>query len=477
VKFSFKVFICTIVIVAVSFSIGTYLLLSGNLNSAMDREIKRGLEEYQLLRFAYESAAISSELQGEELTEETMRDLATQVAGSIDSQERFAGVYGSSFNEIYSNYPFPREDRSLLQSLPQGQRKYTIENIDGRLLLTVVGSLNLDSALVYLYSSRDITEVFQERDRQVKSFVLLDILIMAVSAAVMLIISILLTLPIDMLKKASAQIAAGDFSRRAAIWSKDEIGELAVSFNKMADAVEEKVAELERNARQKEEFVANFTHELKTPLTSIIGYADMLRSKECDRETIFRAASYIFSEGKRLESLSFKLLELLYLENQTVTLKEINTIVCAEEIEKSMKPLLADSNLKLDVSMEDCIVLAEPDLIKTLLINLIDNARKASMPGQSIELTGKKKGKDSYLICVRDHGRGISKEELPKITHAFYMVDKSRARKQHGAGLGLALSSRIAVLHGTELVFESELGQGTQVYFSLKRVSKSKDKE
>jgi signal transduction histidine kinase len=466
-KFSIKVFMCTIIIVAISFSIGAYLLISGNYNSAMYREIKRGLEEHQLLKFAYESALISSEMQGQVLTEDILNEVAGQVVGSTSSEDRFVRLYGSNLNEIYSNFPFKSKEISLLQSLPMGQRKYVIENTEGRFLLTVAGYINLDTISVYFCSSRDISEIFIETDRQIKSFIFLGTLIMVVSAAVMLVISVLLTRPIKKLKITSMQIADGDFSRRVYIRTKDEIGELAVSFNKMANVVEEKVAELERIAEQKEEFVANFTHEIKTPLTTVIGYADMLRSKECDSETTFKAASYIFREGKRLEALSFKLMELLFTENQIVELKEVSVKPLINDIENSLNPLLAENNLILEVSIEDGTFLAECDLIKTLLINLIDNARKASNLGGKIELSGKK-DKGSYHFCIKDYGRGIPKEELPKITQAFYMVDKSRARTQHGSGLGLALASKIAAMHGTELVFQSEPGQGTSVCFNLR---------
>ena len=109
----------------------------------------------------------------------------------------------------------------------------------------------------------------------------------------------------------------------------------------------------------------------------------------------------------------------------------------------------------------------EPDLFKTLMINLVDNARKASKKNDVIELFGKAED-GGYALYVRDHGRGMKKEELSKITEPFYMIDKSRSRAQNGAGLGLALCQRIAELHGTQLQYESEIGKGTTVRIFLK---------
>ena len=94
----------------------------------------------------------------------------------------------------------------------------------------------------------------------------------------------------------------------------DEIGDLTVAFNDMTGAIEQKVTELEGNAKQQKDFVASFSHELKTPMTSIIGYADLLRSQELDAEDAFMAANFIYSDGKRLESLSLKLMDLVVLD-------------------------------------------------------------------------------------------------------------------------------------------------------------------
>ena len=109
----------------------------------------------------------------------------------------------------------------------------------------------------------------------------------------------------------------------------------------------------------------------------------------------------------------------------------------------------------------------------TLVTNIVDNARKASSPGKRIWLTGRKVEK-RYRIEVRDEGIGIPKEELSRITEAFYMVDKSRARAQHGAGLGLAIANRIALLHGDSLHFESERGKGTTVWFEVDIASRER---
>ena len=117
--------------------------------------------------------------------------------------------------------------------------------------------------------------------------------------------------------------------------------------------------------------------------------------------------------------------------------------------------------------MAPAVVLGESALLETLLVNLIDNARKASGEGQTLWLTGTSTA-EGYRISVRDRGRGIPAEALNRLTEPFFMVDKSRSRAEGGAGLGLALGQKIAECHGTTLTYVSVPGQGTEVSFVLR---------
>ncbi len=230
-----------------------------------------------------------------------------------------------------------------------------------------------------------------------------------------------------------------------------------------------RISELERGmdnlknvASRREEFIASFAHELKTPLTAIIGYADMLRSKDMTPKSRFTAAGYIFSEGKRLEALSLKLMDIIVAGRQEFELKRFEVGYFIRSIAAVTVPSLSEDGITLDMRWEPGVIEVEPDLFKTLLINLMDNARKASRRNSAIELFGKVED-DGYAIYVRDHGRGMPQEELSHITEPFYMIDKSRSRAQNGAGLGLALCQHIAELHATKLEYESEEGKGTTV--------------
>ena len=126
----------------------------------------------------------------------------------------------------------------------------------------------------------------------------------------------ILTKPLQRLSQVSKQIADGDYSVRVPVHTEDEIGELSINFNYMTEQLVEKLMKLDQLLKNQEEFMGSLAHEMKTPLTSIIGYADLMRMESLSEEEQKEACSYIYSEGKRLQNLSLKLMKLLVLKNQ-----------------------------------------------------------------------------------------------------------------------------------------------------------------
>lgn len=236
----------------------------------------------------------------------------------------------------------------------------------------------------------------------------------------------------------------------------------------MSEALEQTIDQLEDEVQAREDFVGAFAHELKTPLTSIIGYADMLRSRQLDEEKSLLSANYIYTEGKRLETMSLRLLDIIVTKKEGAKLSKVPVNALFEYLRSMFLP---NENMEFSFTYEDAFVLADSSLIQTVLVNLLDNACKASEAGSRIEISGQSE-EDGYRFTVRDYGIGIPEEELSKITQAFYMVDKSRSRSRNGAGLGLALCTEILTLHESRLKIESVLGEGTSVGFLLPEAGK-----
>ena len=308
---------------------------------------------------------------------------------------------------------------------------------------------------------REVTEIFTRARGNLRTYRLGMLVILLAGVGLTTGFTLLLTRPIRRISRTAKQLSQGQYDKRAAVRGSDELCQLAGDFNAMAEALEQKIRELEEAARRQKDFTASFAHELKTPLTSVIGYADTLRSRSLPPERQMEAAGYILSEGRRLEAMSFALLDLFSLERSAPQMERVNLRRLLESVRESLRYPMESAGLRLELHCPELELTAAPELLKVLVYNLADNARKASPPGGTVVLQAERTKEGGCRISVRDHGTGIPAEALSRITEPFYMVDKSRARAQGGAGLGLTLCQRIAEAHGGRLEFESAPGEGT----------------
>lgn len=457
-KLFWKIFLSTMSITIFTFTAGGYVLIHALFASAMNREIQAAYRDNEALRSAFESSVLAVPYNGS-LNAGVFWDVADKIEISTSEGPLSFCISNESYELLYSNMQ-NSEQNDLLEALKGRVRGYVLLEKNGRYFIRAGCPVLVEDQRLYLENEREVTSVFQTKREQFQIFQWILVFLIGIMSLLLFGVSYWLTSPLKALSKAVKRIAEGNFEQRLVSRSQDEIGMLSRDFQVMADHLEQKIKELEDNARQKEDFVGSFAHELKTPLTSMIGYADMLRSKKMSEEDRFLAANYIFEEGKRLESMSFKLLEMTVLKKKDFPMRQIHTRDFMESIQRAVRPVLEKEQIQLLVSVEDAVLTAEPDLLKTVFFNLIDNAKKAMDQGGHIYFAGKRV-QSGYAICVQDTGRGMPKEELSRITEAFYMVDKSRAREKGGAGLGLSICQEIVDIHHGELHFNSELGKGT----------------
>lgn len=332
----------------------------------------------------------------------------------------------------------------------------------------------------YIINYREISDILKRRDNNYEMYSRIIIVMSVLLAVILYAFSLYITRPLVKVTKAAENISRGDYSvridTRPSRMKSYEVRVLADTLNEMAENTAEYIERLTEEGRKKEEFMGNFTHELKTPMTSIIGYADLIRTYDLTSEQRREYSDYIYREAKRLEQLSLNLLNLLVIGNVEFELSKLKTDKLSKSLRENVRFMQEKYGVTLEADLEDACIMAENSLLQTLILNLCDNACKASVKGGVVLLLGRSTD-CSYTFCVRDFGKGIPAEELKKVTEAFYMVDKSRARKQGGAGLGLALCKKIAQIHGGELVIESEEGVGTTVTFKVDLWMEAQDKK
>lgn len=461
-KFLYKILLWTIIIMAGAFGFSGYFFVNFVFETALNREIEQALDDSNILQFAFETAALNVPTKYSVLQDTAVGQIGSKLEGGGQGVGRLLRLSNEERRVLYASEGFP-DSVELLWQVGENTRAYQVIQQGEHYYIQTGILVNTMDRSLYLETMEDVTEVFAERAMGFSVYRKVTVIMLACCAVVMLIICSWLTKPIRLLTGATRRMTAGDYSYRAQIVSSDELGQLTTDFNSMANALEDTIGELKEEVRAREDFIAAFAHELKTPLTAIIGYADLLRSRKLDEEKHFLSSNYIYTEGKRLENMSFRLLDIIVTRREEIDPQP----VAAESLFQYLQDMFAAGKEQLlKISYDQGTVYAEVNLIKSVLLNLVDNACKASARGSVIEVTGSRQEK-GYLFQVKDHGVGIPEEELKKVTEAFYMVDKSRSRSKNGAGLGLALCVEILRLHKSELKIESKVGEGTCISFCL----------
>ena len=269
--------------------------------------------------------------------------------------------------------------------------------------------------------------------------------------------------PLRKLTQVSEKIAGGDYGLRSQIQTRDEVGDLSRSFDHMAETVEQKISDLEETARRREMLLGALTHEMKTPMTAIIGFSGSLLSMPLTEEGRLEAAHEINEAAKRTERLSQKMMQLISMQENPVVLKKaIDAKELLEKVCTALMPAAKEKQIKLQTKLQTDILTGDPDLLFSLLTNFTDNAIKASPENTVICLTADTSN-GLQTVSVIDQGSGIPADQIALVTEPFYRVDKARSRKLGGAGLGLSLCQMIAQAHGGRLDIQSEVGKGTTI--------------
>ena len=348
-------------------------------------------------------------------------------------------------------------------SLPE----HCVIQADGRRLL-IAGSpvllyrqQNSPECLVYLV--QDITSVYDQIHSLIRQFAVIGAVFIGLGVSLIALLVRRSLLPLQKLQIAASHIAAGNYAERAAVSSADEVGALAKDFNTMAASVEQRIGELTETAERQRLFISGVTHEFKTPLTALLLNVDSLQNTCMREDEQAETLDRISQQSRWLEQLVQKLLKLITL-NQLPALKPVSVPPLLDRVRDNTEASLSARGITLETCCTVDRLNLDADLMQSVLVNLVDNAAKASSAGQTVMLSVSPEG-----FTVQDRGCGIPQDEINRITEPFYMVDRSRSKKTGGMGLGLALVKEIVAAHGGTLEIKSEVGAGTTARVLLKQ--------
>lgn len=434
-----KIFICTLVLVIAAVDITAALLLSRSYDTMLEREKQRAVTEHGYLLATLRSQVLYKRVaEGRILLNE---DEILGIAGSItpSGEDNAMALYRDG-KMVSGALPCTEETVSGILGGAAAEKSRMRVTAEGERTYLLIGTpVTLEQNAYELVSVSDITAVYRLMQEQLRFVQWIGVCCALVAGLVLLGMVWLLLRPLQRVNRGMRRIARGQYGLRVRESGSRELRELSGSLNTMAQAIEENVENLEQVAEDRKVFIANMAHEMKTPLTSILGFADILRVKREVSDAERREyAGIIVEEARRLKALI----------EQTV----LALVPLAQAAQVSLKWYAPDG----------CRLRVDRELWRSLLSNLIENAVKASKPGSSV-LVGARAEDGGVLLVVQDEGIGIPEKELKKIRQPFYMVDKARSRRAGGAGLGLALCEEIARLHGARLTIDSAVGVGTRV--------------
>ncbi|MEN6563558.1 MAG: HAMP domain-containing sensor histidine kinase [Christensenella sp.] len=421
---------------------------------------------------------------------EVARDYAAnEQSGIISSIEFFCNQYerednasnSSEYSLLLYAFRLYTDDRSVLRdqdkvlfsrsSIDISDDAYSAlqedtavyeQHSENKKLLIVKNSIHINENVYQIYTINDVSKIYSTADHMAFRYLGICLLSLIIGSALIIVIVRRNVKPLETLSAATKRIIKGHYSDRVVVDGNDEIAVLAADFNEMINSIRQKIDELhEINIRQ-EMFINNISHEIKTPIASIMLNIEALQNRKLSDEDARRSLERIYSQMQWIETISQKLITLL-LAKKTIEKKIEKIEPLVVDVANSMAGLLEEKGLCLVWSCSVTTLEINYDLVKSALLNIVDNAKKASSYGSRIWIHVY-----DNVIEVADEGIGISQQDLEHITEPFYMVDKSRCSSNNGVGLGLALVKAIMDAHDGTLEIASHTGTGTKVRMRFK---------
>ncbi len=417
------------------------------------------------------SQAIDTALQGGKDPAETLNEIADDgdyLIERIDDHGSVRSYYTDDKWKPYSEYP---AEKTAYASVAAGASK--IGDFHRRYfrfadlpIMTLYRSIRIGDSPEILLIHTDLSELNRRMSEMLLWMLLVALLVFLGAVMLSYYNAHRLIDPFVEINHIVRCYSRGDFSQRITLKGRDEAAQLGRSFNEMA----EQIKDLDNTRRS---FVANVSHELRSPLTSMKGFLEAMQDGTIPPENYPEYIGIVLAETRRMTTMVNDLLDLSRIESGMIELQyetfDINELIRRTLI--TFEARLTERKMEMDVrfAQEQFFVYADSDKIGQVLRNLIDNAIKYSEPGQTVCVSTYSMRKEVF-VTVKDNGIGIPQEDIPHVFDRFYKVEKAHTPSPTvGSGLGLSIVKRIIEQHGQTITVRSARGRGTQFTFSLER--------
>lgn len=406
----------------------------------------------------------SSYMTAEEIIRERAYSYLNLTTNGYQQELEFLNQKGKSIYQSNDNYKVPKD----LLKTKGNDISYLLTKEEGNHFLILSRKLELKNQTYHLVYYLNVESSYQQRYLFFFYLLIFNIFSLLVAGFIIGKLSVQISRPLSDLLKKIQNLAKQDYTGEIETISEiEEIQTLSDQVNDMSHKINYHVNALELKNQQQERFISALTHEIRTPLTAIIGYSSLYKGQEKVKgvDKLPYVFTQIYQNGKRIEQLSENLFRLISLDKSEVKLEIVELLSFMEDIQASLKQVIERENIQFTIEGEKCYLETDIFLLRTLLVNIIDNGIKASREKQERLLNVKI---SSNEIIISDNGSGISEEDLEKIFEPFYTVDKSRSTLKNGFGLGMSLVHDIAELLEFDITINSELNKGTTVIIHQK---------
>lgn len=429
-----RIALCMVALVLTLLGPGMALVVSRSFALTMERERARALGE---------EAAIARALTLETAEGNVGRSTASTLQTRYGSNE--LTIYLLQNGETITGEALPTVQK-LPELLNTETRATLLDGVSERLLIAhaLDGEITLLTAL-------DVSPVYALRRELLRGAAALGLIGLALAGALAIWISGVLTRPLSQLADAAAKLADGDYAAPLPAAKNDEMNALIRAFSRMSAAIDERETALRTQAEERQALIDALAHEMRTPLTAILGGARLLQQSRLSGSQQSELLDTMAREASRLSTMDERLLLLTRLDHEAPAFAPFDSQAMAREA------LSVFDGVRLEG--DDAVFVGERELTILLLRNLVVNAQRAGGK-EAVRVTLHPDGFD-----VTDYGCGMTKEQIARAFEPFYKADKARTRRAGGAGLGLPLCRKIARLHHGKLHIESEIGRGTRVCY------------
>ncbi|WP_373601174.1 sensor histidine kinase [Paraclostridium bifermentans] len=464
-KLKNKLFISFATLFFITLNIFGYILIQSIFYTSLKSTIDNSFKEYSVI---YSNIKVGENLNNLFLTNKELI--------SIKSDSYLNNIQNKSINLEFRDLK-----KNLIYSsnnsfnLPSELFKFDNKNISNYIILSSNKShtlvinkiINFNNSEYYFTYMNSLNNLYQSRVYSFLILLVLNILIGVLLIFLIYYISNDITKPLNSLIEKINQIIVGNYNEEIIYDSNiDELNTISSKFNILSEEIKNKIILLENKNLEKQRFIDNLTHEIRTPLTSIVGYSKLIIDKDIqDINLIHKSFENIYKDGKRIESLTENLIKLITLDKTCLDIKKVSVLGIINDIQSTFNLNLIKKDINFIIQGNDFNIDTDVYLISTLISNFIDNSIKAMSTSVTKEL---KFILNNNSITIIDTGCGIPKESLDKVFEPFYMVDKSRESSLGGFGLGLSICANIIKLLDIDFSIESSENIGTTITLCFK---------